>query len=659
MRSIVHSGVVVLGLFLVGCEGPAIVDSPSARFDLGGELGRASSDLAAVERDDLSLLPRAGDLATDDLTAAARVDELDLATRSDDLAWRAGDLALGDQAIASDSSTPLDAGDLAVKIVDVGSWIYENGGDDLSTVWGSGANDVWAVGQLGTIRHYDGTQWTFFSSGTRADLTRVWGTSAEDAWVVGAGGTILHWDGTAWSAFSSPTRNDLNGVWASATNDAWAAGSNGALLHWDGASWSIVGSPTNENLHRLWGSAADDLWLVGDSASYHWNGAGWSSAGPGGVEVSGTGPNDVWIASSAKIYHWDGTGWAATQYPAGPGFRFFNRSVFALQPGDLRVEFKVWITTSAFVVANGCSEFDGSRWNGITGGAWGGGNGLWGTVGDRVWQVGAAGTIGSCGNPSRDPYQYFFSGHRGWAFGYVHFSNSPVLYRRSGERWLSYPGNPGCHIFTAWGSADDDIWGIGNSSICHYDGQSWSLVVSNYDVEFASWGSAANDIWAVGTSRMHFDGTSWTNLGELSPERTSIWGSAANDVWAAGLQGALEHFDGNSWTTISSGTTQDLTVAGSSSTDVWAVGGGGVILHWDGASWSSVPTGITAYLSKLWVNASNDVWAIGDEKTLFHFDGTSWSQVAPFTRHALYGLWGDGARLWVGGDVGTILRHDP
>jgi hypothetical protein len=70
---------------------------------------------------------------------------------------------------------------------------------DLFGVGGSGPGDVWAVGQSGTILHWDGATWVAFPSGTRQVLNKVWGSGRNDIWAVGS--TILHWDGEAWSAW--------------------------------------------------------------------------------------------------------------------------------------------------------------------------------------------------------------------------------------------------------------------------------------------------------------------------------------------------------------------------------------------------------------------------------------------------------------------------
>ena len=84
--------------------------------------------------------------------------------------------------------------------------------------------------------------WSAMTSGTTNNLNGVWGSSGSDVFAVGDSGTILHYDGTAWSAVASPTANNLNSVWGSSATDAFAVGDNGTILHYDGLHWSTVAS---------------------------------------------------------------------------------------------------------------------------------------------------------------------------------------------------------------------------------------------------------------------------------------------------------------------------------------------------------------------------------------------------------------------------------
>src|SRR5438552_18810283 len=74
-------------------------------------------------------------------------------------------------------------------------WCWSNPlpqGNHLHSAWGSASNDVWAVGEGGTILHWDGRAWSASASGTGNGLYRVWGSASNDVWTVGAGGTIVH-----------------------------------------------------------------------------------------------------------------------------------------------------------------------------------------------------------------------------------------------------------------------------------------------------------------------------------------------------------------------------------------------------------------------------------------------------------------------------------
>src|SRR5947207_14074353 len=70
----------------------------------------------------------------------------------------------------------------------------------LQAIWGSGASEIWAVGDSGAIVHYDGSAWSLIpNSPTTATLHGVWGAAANDVWAVGDSGLILHFDGSGWS----------------------------------------------------------------------------------------------------------------------------------------------------------------------------------------------------------------------------------------------------------------------------------------------------------------------------------------------------------------------------------------------------------------------------------------------------------------------------
>ncbi len=144
----------------------------------------------------------------------------------------------------------------------------------LLGVWGSAANDVWAVGYGGLILHWDGIAWSSVASGTPYALHGIWGSGASDVWAVGYGGAIVHWNGTRWSTVASGTTDALEAVSGSGPDDVWAVGASqvgkwpsfGAILHWNGVTWSKRASGTTNALHAVW-SDGSGAWAVGDSGT--------------------------------------------------------------------------------------------------------------------------------------------------------------------------------------------------------------------------------------------------------------------------------------------------------------------------------------------------------------------------------------------------------
>jgi hypothetical protein len=156
--------------------------------------------------------------------------------------------------------------------------------EQLDAIWGSAADDVWAVGFGGRAVHWDGMNWTSFSAGNQR-LTSIFGFSATDIWAVGNSGTIEHFNG-AWSAVTSPSPNwvDILSIWGAVPTDIWAVGiSNNNKpsnrLHWDGMNWTSVDVP--DPLSTVAGLSRTDVWAFGYSGiREHWDGMTWTSSTP-------------------------------------------------------------------------------------------------------------------------------------------------------------------------------------------------------------------------------------------------------------------------------------------------------------------------------------------------------------------------------------------
>jgi len=146
----------------------------------------------------------------------------------------------------------------------------------LRGVWAESAERQWFVGDDGKVFRTtasggsgDELQLEEMNSSSLRRLEAVWGFGANDVWAVGAQGVIRHFTGgDAWTAVASPVLDDLHAVWGSRPDDVWAVGDDGVVLHWDGTAWSVVSTPYGaQNRPRLYavGGSGSDVWIAGEA----------------------------------------------------------------------------------------------------------------------------------------------------------------------------------------------------------------------------------------------------------------------------------------------------------------------------------------------------------------------------------------------------------
>lgn len=112
----------------------------------------------------------------------------------------------------------------------------------------------------------DPPAWTIDHATRAGALLGVWGTGADDVWAVGgepAQALVLHNDGTTWTRTGVAAAGILFSVYGFARTDVYAVGEGGLILHYDGAAWARIDSGTTRPLFGLWGASGDDVWIVG------------------------------------------------------------------------------------------------------------------------------------------------------------------------------------------------------------------------------------------------------------------------------------------------------------------------------------------------------------------------------------------------------------
>jgi hypothetical protein len=254
----------------------------------------------------------------------------------------------------------------------------------LRGAWAASANDVFVVGDGGTVLRRTNNDWSAIPSGTTAMLKGVWGTSATNVWIVGAAGTVKRWNGSSWTSFAVTTSN-VDAIWGSSASDIWLAGPSTVWHSTNGgASWTT--SALSGALFSISGTSADDVWVTGENAYLrHWANNTWTTVNPGAgtstyFTVLALATNNVWTTDftpSKETLRYTGSTWT----PARTGSAIFQ-GLHAKSATD------IW--------GVGASKI--GRWNGT---AWtvtspvGTNASLWSVTGapGHVWAVGSSGLI--------------------------------------------------------------------------------------------------------------------------------------------------------------------------------------------------------------------------------------------------------------------------
>lgn len=214
----------------------------------------------------------------------------------------------------------------------------------LLSVWGTGADDVWAVGADArdgtgpTVLHFDGAAWTRVPTGlTSGDLWWVFGFEGGPIYMGGDGGVIVRRTGDTFEVMDTPGTGTIFGLWGASPSAMWAVGGESDAT--GGFAWRLVGDvwtaeaslpaevPTTAAIWKLFGTAEDDVWLVGSSGvALHWDGTALVAGDTGvGSSLFTVHERDgLYVAvgglASGIIVENDGAGWRnVTPDPPPPG----------------------------------------------------------------------------------------------------------------------------------------------------------------------------------------------------------------------------------------------------------------------------------------------------------------------------------------------------
>ncbi|HXA27547.1 MAG TPA: hypothetical protein VN193_02265 [Candidatus Angelobacter sp.] len=179
-----------------------------------------------------------------------------------------------------------------------------------------GSGQALAVGDDGaTSRFLPGHGWQQQLTGNLTTLHAIAWPATNAAWAVGNAGTVAHWDGSSWSATQVPLtgpldqRPNLFGVAFTDAAHGWAVGEGGGIYSYSGGRWHVdrAHAPTQPNLYTAV-AAGGSVLAAGDGGTVlvH-GGGGWQDDGgaeglarqPGNPPPGATQPVATFYASAS------------------------------------------------------------------------------------------------------------------------------------------------------------------------------------------------------------------------------------------------------------------------------------------------------------------------------------------------------------------------
>lgn len=214
---------------------------------------------------------------------------------------------------------------------------------------------------------------TPLTAGAVPRINGIWATAANDVWAVGTMASVLHFDGQAWSRISAstfpvPSDTIFNAVWASSSTDVWVVGNLGRILHYNGKDWTLsTGGPTR-TLTAISGVSASHVWVVGLAAStttqgefWHYDGTRWNQINPFGNGSLYA----VWAVSPSFVL---GGGGDVTQTRL---WKWNGDNMFTDYSGEAVLPVNsLWAESTSRAIAVGPAgqilRFDGAKWSLVT-----------------------------------------------------------------------------------------------------------------------------------------------------------------------------------------------------------------------------------------------------------------------------------------------------
>lgn len=542
-------------------------------------------------------------------------------------------------------------------------WSFDGGGwarmdspapVPVHAIWGTGRAALWAVGWMGLILHHDGAAWhqvhgcvvgengRYSQDPANTPLFDVTGAPDGQAWAVGDHGTILHFDGSAWRAETSGTRVHLRSICRLEDGTILAAGGDGTVLIRDGeGGWRKLDCPVASNFTAALPLGGDAVLFAGGR---FFAGAGgfrgdlvlWRAgaferlfpetgfsrfralaAGAAGILAVGDG-GSIHRITDGEIHRLD----SGIQHDLLGVVTLLSGEALAV--GDFGTVLAAGAETLDVFAAPAVASDAPPVWEAEDSGT---DRQLWGLWHDeaegRLYACGEEGTVlvRDRGRWERLPTPGDLGLHalaRDGDGGLLAAGQLGEVHRFDGSGWhKEYDLLMDVTILSLWSDGRGRVMAAGDEGLILDRGpEGWKRAASGTkSALYGLWGPDADHLLAVGDFGLvlRWNGTRWDSFNAGTEHFLfDVRGRALDDICAVGLSGTICHYDGQRWTVTPARARKDLLALTGDATRYVAVGAGGVAAIHDGQGWALDSTGTDAGLRAVAMTGDGGCYAAGD-----------------------------------------------
>ncbi len=200
-------------------------------------------------------------------------------------------------------------------------YYHQNGQSFLSSIksiFAFNDADIWLG--MDALLHYDGNNFQSkgISKAFQSWINKIWGTSSNDLYVVGDNGSIAHYQNGHWSRIESGTEANIGDIWGipdgSGGYNKYLAADNSMLILDAGNNLQTVNADPGHSIASLWGKTTRLVYTAGGYGVSLYKNFNWDK--PGGSDINtiynikGNAFNDVFgLSSTLSILHFNGFSW--------------------------------------------------------------------------------------------------------------------------------------------------------------------------------------------------------------------------------------------------------------------------------------------------------------------------------------------------------------